>query len=222
MTPTCRRLRSTRRPVALITGAVVVQLGGLASLAVSHVCAFVNTGLHVKPQVSLARQAAAATAGFGEKRKKTDPEFKRVKVSLEQLRADHGDKAEDVDWALRGQGAKTPEDMVRARFSALRAGDGLFMAKTEIDEVRPTVKQRTKAWLTSLGRREKSQFQEAPSEEVMKLRKIKSFELIAAEGNEVEFKIHCEEGTLHERSIMQEDEKWGWIYSGEAKSLKWE
>lgn len=33
---------------------------------------------------------------------------------------------------LRGGAAESPEDMVRARFSACRSKDAVFMAKTEV------------------------------------------------------------------------------------------
>ena len=29
------------------------------------------------------------------------------------------------------------------------------------------------------------------------------------------------DGTLLERSVMKEDEKWGWVYSGESKKDEW-
>ena len=51
---------------------------------------------------------------------------------------------------------------------------------------------------------------------------LERLEIIEANGNEVEFKLHCKRGVLHERSVMEEDEKYGWIYSGESKMDAWE
>jgi len=49
------------------------------------------------------------------------------------------------------------------------------------------------------------------------MRTLNGLEVIAAEGQEVEFKLNCgENGFLHERSIFKEDPKWGYIYVGES------
>ena len=82
----------------------------------------------------------------------TTPESrKRKKPDLAQLEADHGDKATIVSKILKGQAAPTPEDMVRARYSACRLKDAVFMAKTEKDPMKKKMSNRVRAWALCFG-----------------------------------------------------------------------
>ncbi|CAE6971556.1 gnt1 [Symbiodinium natans] len=144
----------------------------------------------------------------------------RKKVDVAQLEADHGGKAAVVEEILKGGTAQNPEDMVRARYSACRLKDAVFMAKTEKDPMKKKLSNRVRAWALCFGT-EKPDDLDAAVGEPSKLRRLERLEIIEASGNEVEFKLHCKDGVLHERSIMEEDEKYGWIYSGESKMDEW-
>eukprot|EP00931_Biecheleriopsis_adriatica_P058430 TRINITY_DN3477_c0_g1_i2.p1 TRINITY_DN3477_c0_g1~~TRINITY_DN3477_c0_g1_i2.p1 ORF type:complete len:199 (-),score=52.50 TRINITY_DN3477_c0_g1_i2:198-794(-) len=188
--------------LVLVAASCCASLLLSSTLSLEHAfkAAWLTPGLDRAKGGQLRLRVARAATGFGTSAKAKDRR-KRKKVDEEQLKIDHGEKASAVERALRGDGAELPEDMVRARFSACRTKDALFMARTEVNDDR-SLEKRARGWA--------------------KLRKIKRFELIEAEDNEVEFKIHCEGGILHERSIMEEDEKWGWVYSGKSKFDKWE
>ncbi|CAE8604969.1 unnamed protein product, partial [Polarella glacialis] len=77
---------------------------------------------------------------------------KRRAPSADQLRADHGEeKWEAVLKVLSGKRAQNPEEVVRARFSALRCKDPKFMAMSEISKVFKTEAERVRGWEVALG-----------------------------------------------------------------------
>lgn len=164
-------------------------------------------------QSGTSRLPRQATKGFGAAK----PKRKRPAISLEQLRTDHGEKAEAVQEVLTGKPASCPEDMVRARFSAVRAKDVVFMARSEKDEGRPKVDDREHGWAVVFGLED-----DADPGISQALRTCKGFELVSVDGNEVEFKIDCgDNGVLHERSVMVEHKKFGHIYSGDSIFSNW-
>mmetsp|Transcript_34669 Transcript_34669/g.62919 ORF Transcript_34669/g.62919 Transcript_34669/m.62919 type:complete len:214 (-) Transcript_34669:126-767(-) len=207
---------SSPRPLLLLA---VVLIVGRVSLEPFLSLTFAGEGGPQTRQLSQSR-SAEQTAGFGKKEK---PKWmKRKKVKMETLQADHGDKAETVAEVLAGRSpAQTPEDMVRARFSAARAGDGLFLAKTEIDMAKK-LERRAKQWLITLGRATKEETGEYvdPTNTTKNLQSIERFEYIGTEENKVEFKVHCTAGILHETSIFLEDETYGWVYN-KPESMDW-
>lgn len=150
------------------------------------------------------------------------PKRKRTKIDVEQLKADHGDKANAVQRVLQGRPALSPEDMMRARYSACRAKDAVFMGRTERDEMRPKAETRVRGWAVTFGLEERKEEDGQASEDSQALLHIQRLEVLAAKGLEVEFKMHCGEyGTLHERSIFKEDPKFGYIYTGDSIFNKW-
>mmetsp|Transcript_55526 Transcript_55526/g.119848 ORF Transcript_55526/g.119848 Transcript_55526/m.119848 type:complete len:232 (+) Transcript_55526:24-719(+) len=166
---------------------------------------------------ALTRQAAR---GFGAA-DDGKPKYKRKRVPLAQLEADHGkEKAAAVSRVLKGEPAPSPEIMARARFSALRAKDVVFMSLSEVDSVRPLLETRVRNWAVTLGLQEatEAEGEDGPS---AALREPKSMKVISAEDDKVEFKVICKSSTLHEESIFEEDEKRGWVFSGEAEFSKW-
>eukprot|EP00435_Cladocopium_sp_Y103_P027406 s940_g6.t1 len=191
---------SVRRPHLAVLAAVL-------SLWVFHAFAFV-AGAVTRRAVLVPRRAV----GFGAEAQ--SPSRKRKAVNKEELKADHGAKAEAIEKILRGGAAGSPEDMVRARFSACRSKDSVFMAKTEVDPLKSKLSNRVKAWGICFGT-EKGDEYDTEAGDAANLRKVEKLEILEASGNEVEFKIYCAGGTLLERSVMKEDEKWGWVYSGE-------
>ncbi|CAE8623173.1 unnamed protein product [Polarella glacialis] len=173
---------------------------------------------------------ARAGAGFGEtplgKEKR-----KRKKVDVDLLKADHGEEEwETVHRVLLGEPAQKPEDMVRARFSACRLKDPLFMARTELDDTRSSVEKRARGWAVTFGQEERKEY-DPELGPAQKLRSLVGLEIIESDGESeaccrsstVEFKLDCgEAGVLHERSIMEKDEKWGYVYSGKSVFDKWD
>mmetsp|Transcript_18060 Transcript_18060/g.39768 ORF Transcript_18060/g.39768 Transcript_18060/m.39768 type:complete len:184 (+) Transcript_18060:40-591(+) len=159
----------------------------------------------------------AFAVGFGAAQ---SPSRKRKAVNKEELKADHGAKADAIEKILKGGAAGSPEDMVRARFSACRSKDSVFMAKTEVDPLKSKLSNRVKAWGICFGT-EKGDEYDTEAGKAANLREVEKLEILEASGNEVEFKIYCADGTLLERSVMKEDEKWGWVYSGESKKDEW-
>eukprot|EP00913_Durusdinium_trenchii_P001951 g1805.t1 len=95
--------------------------------------------------------------------------------------------------------------MVRARFSALRSKDSVFMAQTEEDPLKAKLSNRIKAWGICFGTEKGDAYDQEPKDAV-RLRDAKALEIVATSSNEVEFKIICADGTLLERSVMKEDE----------------
>eukprot|EP00438_Fugacium_kawagutii_P003912 Skav220705 [mRNA] locus=scaffold472:901463:904572:+ [translate_table: standard] len=94
-----------------------------------------------QPRRSGIRRAAM---GFGADAQSSSR--KRKPVNREDLKSDHGPKAQAIEKILRGGAAESPEDMVRARFSACRSKDAVFMAKTEEDALKAKMSNRVKAW----------------------------------------------------------------------------
>merc|ERR1712224_702796 len=107
----------------------------------------------------------------------------------------------------------------------IRFKDPNFLAATERDMNR-NPKERADSWADTLGlNEEKGPL--APLSNLFKssssLEKVESIEVVGTEGNKVEFKIRCGDGkTLHEKSIMREDKKWGYIFSGDSEFESWE
>mmetsp|Transcript_27791 Transcript_27791/g.52153 ORF Transcript_27791/g.52153 Transcript_27791/m.52153 type:complete len:201 (+) Transcript_27791:66-668(+) len=163
---------------------------------------------------SIARRAA----GFGDT---TPASRKRRKPVYNELKQDHGDKASLVEDILNGKPAPTPEDMVRARYSACRMKDAVFMAKTEKNALQKKMSNRVRAWCLCFGTEQPDSFDAEPGS-ASKLQELERLEIIEASDKEVEFKLHCKRGVLHERSVMEEDDKYGWIYSGESKMDDWQ
>jgi len=139
----------------------------------------------------------------------------------DQLKADHGEKWIIVSKIFAGMKAKSPEQMMRARFSALKAKDCLFLGWTEW-QMGADKDERAKLWEVQLGLREKG-FLDAPiGENEMALREPVKFEVINADKKEVEFKITCANGkVLHETSTFDEDPNFGYIFSGTSSFSKW-
>ena len=170
------------------------------------------------PGLRSASLVTRRAAGFAD----TTPQSRRrKKPDLAQLEEDHGDQAALVNKILRGAAAPKPVDMVRARFSACKLKDSVFMAKTEKDPMKQKLSNRVRAWALCFGTEKPDEF-DTDAGDASKLRELERLEIIEVSGNEVEFKLHCKQGVLLERSVMEEDDKYGWIYSGESKKGEWE
>merc|ERR1719330_823323 len=112
-------------------------------------------------------------------------------VDTATLREDHGkEKAAIVEKVLSGKKAPAPEDMVRARFSACKAKDPVFMGRTEKDTTRPKTQERVRGWACTFGLEARTE-QDGGAGESERLLDIESLEIIDADGLEVEFKINC-------------------------------
>jgi len=121
-----------------------------------------------------------------------------------------------------GQAATCPEDMVRARFTALRYKDPVFMARTECgDGFFRKEAARLKMWEETLGLVPKSQAMTTPFE---KVKDVKKLEVIKAEGLKVLYKIHCGvAGYLYEEGVYKEHPQLGYVYSiSDIEVTQWE
>ena len=210
--------RRVQRPMLLAAGAVALMCAGS-----QH--SFVGT-----PVASETRSPAVArhAGGFSDdakagKKAGGPGASNRVTLSNEQLQNDHGDAWQMVDDVLKGKKASCPEAIMRARFTALRYKDVGFLAATEDDE--QPVKQRSDQWAITLGLKEKSFFDtlmRAGGEDIESLASAKSFKVISAEGDVVDFEITCDNGKkLREKSKFKKDKKWGYIYSGDSEFTTW-
>jgi len=143
---------------------------------------------------------------------------KRVKVDEAQVMADHGPTiGKEIIKVLKGERvAETPGEMARARYSALRNKDALFMARTERDDDRKLLESRARGWAVTFGQEERDEDIDGPPGLQVALESLERFEFIEEKGDEVEFKLHCGKvGLMHERSIFEKSDKWGWIFSGD-------
>ncbi|CAK8995771.1 Uncharacterized protein SCF082_LOCUS4501 [Durusdinium trenchii] len=153
-----------------------------------------------------------------------DLEERRAKCPLtrEQLESDHGEKWEDVRDILVGLRATSPEAIMRARFTALRFQDPQFLASTEKDESQ-SIRERSKQWSYTLGLEEMPAVDKFLNlnNDAFNLQKPISFDVLAAEGEWLEFRITCEGKTLSEKSRFIQDRKYGWVYGGETEYSRW-
>lgn len=190
----------------------------------SGVWTFIGSSLAPRPPATPCR---AAGEGFGDDAPKREKSKKQSVVTQEQLQADHGDKWELVDKILKGKKAENPEAMMRARFTALRFKDTVFLAATEQDE-NVSQKKRAEVWAMVLGLQQRGVFDSilavfSGGSNYDSLSAVKKFEVVDASGSEVEFKITCANGkVLHERSKMVADKRWGFVYAGDSVFQKWE
>jgi len=158
--------------------------------------------------------------------------------SKETLKAQHGKgKWQAVKRVFEGQPADSPETAMRARFSALVQKDVVFLGETEIDEdKKEDTEALVKGWRITLGLEEEEKVNNflsplagilgvssAEDDDSQALKKAVSFEVLDTVGDVVEFKIRCEGGrTLWEKSIFNEDETYGYIFSGDSVFGRWE
>eukprot|EP00933_Yihiella_yeosuensis_P080241 TRINITY_DN93644_c0_g1_i1.p1 TRINITY_DN93644_c0_g1~~TRINITY_DN93644_c0_g1_i1.p1 ORF type:complete len:231 (+),score=62.63 TRINITY_DN93644_c0_g1_i1:178-870(+) len=210
----------------LIVGASAAVLLCTLEQAMSFVAPRVSSNSYGR-QRSLLQQNAKE--GFeekteGEVKVKKEPKKKIVvAITQEQLEADHGDKWEMVDNILKGKKASSPEAIMRARFTALKFKDPQFLAATERDETQST-KQRAEQWAVTLGIKEKNIFDSILNfgQKIEALQQPVSFEVVKADDDDVEFKIRCKDGVLHEKSRFVSDRKYGYVYSGLSEFGNWE
>eukprot|EP00440_Ansanella_granifera_P076789 gb/GFBE01083325.1/.p1 GENE.gb/GFBE01083325.1/~~gb/GFBE01083325.1/.p1 ORF type:complete len:227 (+),score=34.59 gb/GFBE01083325.1/:1-681(+) len=163
-----------------------------------------------------------ATKGFGDAQKSPAQEEKKVRrsaASPKQLKKDHGaEHWEAVMDVLSGKRpAHSPEEMVRARFSAIRSKNADFMGKSERNPEVMTLDQRQFGWKIMLGLEPRGTG-EPPNALENALASVEHLEMVGSKGERVEYKMHCgENGILHERAIFQEDSEMGWVYSGKSE-----
>lgn len=146
-------------------------------------------------------------------------------LGKEELKADHGDQWESVNSILSGKAAKSPEAIMRARYTALKFKDVNFLAATEMEEG-VGQKERAKAWSVALGLEEldffSNLFTSNDQKDMDSLRDVSGFEVVKADGETVEFKIRCKDGkVLHEKSYFEANKKWGFVFSGKSEFGKW-
>jgi len=169
----------------------------------------------------------AAGAGFDDEPEKPKAPARpknSIRLTPEQLKADHGDAWEAVDKIFKGEKAKSPEAIMRARFTALKFKDPGFLAATEKEEG-SSMKKRAENWATTLGVKERTFIDNLRMgfEDIKSLAGADSFNLVSADDKTVEFKIKCKDGkTLHEKSKFVTDKKYGYVYSGESDFGTWE
>jgi len=140
-----------------------------------------------------------------------------------RLQADHGEKWTAVSSVLKGSIAKTPEEMLRARLAAVAAQDPVFLARTEDLGKEFSLEDKAKFWAQSFGLAKRSLWDSVFADKRHEsLQNVKKIEVIAAEGDEVEFKVYCEDGTLlWARSIFKKDPKFGWVSNGKNVFEEW-
>jgi uncharacterized protein YchJ len=149
--------------------------------------------------------------GFGAKK----PKRRRRKGApdSQQLKDDHGVRWQRIEKVLNGEKAATPEEMMRARFSALRNKDAAFMGETEIpdDRLGGSTQDRARFWAIAMGLTkpkadDPNQYWEATDS-------AERVQVLEARDNFVEYRMYCGSvGTVHEKSIFVNDPKLGWIY----------
>jgi len=141
-----------------------------------------------------------------------------------QLQGDHGELWEAVQRVVLGGAATSPEDMLRARFTAMRVKDAEFMAKTECGRgVWSKLSTRMQMWEETLGI--KAGRGETASIQVWEnLKDLEALEVVQADGSEVIYKFHCgAAGYLHEHAVFKQDPTFGFIYSiSDLKFTQWE
>jgi len=146
-----------------------------------------------------------------------------IKLTAEQLQADHGEMWEAVDKIFKGEKAKSPEAIMRARFTALKYKDVGFLAATEKEEG-SSMKKRAENWATTLGLKERDFLGSIMMnfEDIKSLAGADKFTVEKADDTMVEFKISCKDGkTLHEKSKFAKDKKYGYVYAGESDFGEW-
>ncbi|CAJ1449248.1 unnamed protein product [Effrenium voratum] len=183
---------------------------------------FVGGQLFVGPFARLPRNARLARLeGHAEA---LDLEARRAKCPLtqQQLEGDHGDKWEDVRDILVGLRAASPEAIMRARFTALKFQDPQFLAATEKDDAE-SIRERAKQWSMLLGLEETNAVDNLLNlnNPATSLREPVGIDIVASDGEWVEFKIRCASKTLSEKSRFIKDRKYGWVYGGETEYSQW-
>jgi uncharacterized protein YchJ len=213
--------RRVQRPIVLAAGAVALLCA--AGRPVSVVDTFVAPQLASEMRTTVVQRRAGGFSDEAKSGGKAAKPSNRVTLSDEQLKADHGDAWQMVDDVLKGKKASCPEAIMRARFTALRYKDVGFLAATEDDD--QPQKQRSDQWAITLGLKEKSFFDSLMrmgGEDIESLAGAKSFKVISAEGDVVDFEITCDNGKkLREKSKFKKDKKWGYIYSGDSEFTQW-
>eukprot|EP00931_Biecheleriopsis_adriatica_P079511 TRINITY_DN52922_c0_g1_i1.p1 TRINITY_DN52922_c0_g1~~TRINITY_DN52922_c0_g1_i1.p1 ORF type:complete len:225 (+),score=36.75 TRINITY_DN52922_c0_g1_i1:68-742(+) len=178
-----------------------------------------SRGLWVRRQHrGLPCQAQSASRGFGEAAPRREKKGMRPKqaASAAQLKQDHGKHWQKVNDILKGKKAESPEEMVRARFSAIRSRNADFMGKTEVNAEVESLEQRQYAWKIMLGLESRASGEPPNSLEVA-LSTLERLEVVGSQGDQIEYKMYCgKNGHVHERAIFKPDEKMGYVYSGKS------
>mmetsp|Transcript_69758 Transcript_69758/g.167469 ORF Transcript_69758/g.167469 Transcript_69758/m.167469 type:complete len:209 (+) Transcript_69758:65-691(+) len=140
-----------------------------------------------------------------------------------QLQADHGEKWQAVANVLKGGVAKSAEEMLRARLAAVRAQDPVFLARTEDLGKEFSLEDKAKFWAQSFGLAKRNLWDSVFADKKHEsLQSIARMEILDAAGDEVEFKVWCEDGTLlHARSIFKKDPKFGFVSNGKNVFEDW-
>jgi len=202
-------------------------LQGLAPLAALPALAAALSGRARRPRP---RPAALRRAGRGFGAALTPPKRQRRRSLArmqperlrERLRTDHGSLWPAVERVVLGKAATCPEEMVRARFTALRYKDPLFMARTECgDGFFRKEAARLKMWEETLGLVPKTNAMTTPWENV---KDVDELEVVKAEGLKVLYKIHCgAAGYLYEEGIFKEHPQLGYVFSiSDLQVSQWE
>jgi len=179
----------------------------------NHVC---------RVRCGASKKGFGLSKGFGAlptKRKRT-PSMARM--NPEKLRArlqeDHGDKWEAVERVIRGEGATCPEEMCRARFSALRVQDSGFMANTENGEHElSSLNGRLRMWEETFGQRDPKDAKTPPCSFVKDVSGLKVLETV---DNTVLYKVYCGTMSWCERNEFIEHPKWGYIHCTGKTSME--
>mmetsp|Transcript_62215 Transcript_62215/g.148434 ORF Transcript_62215/g.148434 Transcript_62215/m.148434 type:complete len:262 (+) Transcript_62215:61-846(+) len=175
---------------------------------------------------SAASQAKAKAKESQKKEADDGPKFRRRRVSDAQLQKDHGMLWKDVrDVLYNGKPAKNPEVVVRARFSAVKVGDVVFMARSakptqelveegESEEVYWAKVLALPGYENALEATEaRRAFRNVRRLEILGTRSVKTGSI---DMKEVDFRMYCmddESKVYREPAKFQKDPKLGWIYS---------
>eukprot|EP00929_Paragymnodinium_shiwhaense_P049366 TRINITY_DN24904_c0_g2_i1.p1 TRINITY_DN24904_c0_g2~~TRINITY_DN24904_c0_g2_i1.p1 ORF type:complete len:227 (-),score=72.93 TRINITY_DN24904_c0_g2_i1:85-765(-) len=206
-----------RRGAAAV--AAFLAVAGAAHLTLSCFCAMSLRSTELSQPARGADSAVVMRAGGFGGGAESKIKRKRKRVSMETLIEHHGkEKAAAVDKVLRGESAESAEDVMRARYTACRVKDAVFMARSEVG---PSMEARARRWAVTFGTEEATEADKG-SDVGVRLLTARGLEVLDVDEDEVEFKIDCGvNGIYHERAIMNRHEKLGWIYSGDSVFDKW-
>jgi len=198
--------------------------------ASSHFFLPTFTSLSVRPkahsQLTIPRQVSGYSNEALKESTLEKKRFLQCNIPDEQLQKDHGDEWwEDVKAVLNGKRAKSAENMMRARLSAVRDQDARFLGLTEDDWLEgDTAKKRAQEWKRAFGQAEIPWLDQMFwNKNFDSLKQVDSFSIISAGKDFVEFKIKCKDGkTLHEKSGYKEHPKFGYVFTGRSDFQSWE
>jgi len=140
----------------------------------------------------------------------------------ELVERDHGKDWPGVLPVVSGKAAERPVDMLRARYTAMRFKDHVFLAKTETAGGVFSIEDfRLQCWEETLGLRDPNKAVTMPLENIRYLDRL---EIIDVQDLRIFFRLHCgQRGSLFEQGVFKEDKNFGYVYSiDDIQESRWE